>query len=138
MRTSVSILPLVLLTFIVADAQQPSYPKRNGNWWLSLNPNIQTNYMLGAIDGIQPAGWFEIQSMQAEVYEKMQRQIGEALRTISNEDLARNVTALYRDHPEWRDIYVSSAVWLATMRLRGVRAEQIQDAVATIRQHTDR
>jgi len=131
-------LSITIFLVVFAGAEEPAQTKRDGNWWLSLTPSVHSGYMLGIVDGIQAAGWFEIHSMNAEAYEKMQRQIGGALDGISNVELARNVTAVYRDHPEWRDLRVSAAVWLANMRLRGVQDEQLRNAVATIRQHTER
>jgi hypothetical protein len=139
MRATVLIVSIALVPLpAFAQADESKYPKCNGDWWLSLDPVVQASYILGAMDGIQASGWFEIQSMQTETYEKIQRQKDEAIYGVSNLDLARNVTGLYRDHPEWRDISVSSAVWLASMQLHGVRDAQLKDAVATIRQHKDR
>ena len=139
MRSTLPISALITAFFVVfVGAEEPANTKRDGNWWLSLNPNVRTSYMLGVMDGIQAAGWFEIRSMEADAYEKMMQQIDEALNGIRNDELAQNMTALYRDHPEWRDIRVSAAVWLAVMQLRGTRDEGLRDAAATIRQHTER
>lgn len=128
---------LIAAAWTSVTAQEDKFPKRDGNWWLTLQSSVQSNYTLGLMDGLQAAGWLEIQAMEPTAYEKMQQQQDEKLKGITNLELAHNLTALYRDHPEWRDIRVSSGIWLALMRIRGMRDEQLRDVVATIRQHTE-
>jgi hypothetical protein len=134
-------LPLFALITMISSsaiAEQPLMSKRDGDWWLKGNLTDQGTYIVGLLDGIQAAGWLEIHAMDEAKYDKVQRVVHEALAGIHSDDLARNLTALYRDHPEWRDIRVSAAIWPVSMRMRGATEEELRDAIAMIRDHAQR
>jgi hypothetical protein len=110
--------------------------RRDGDWWLKLDPAEHQPYLIGVMDGVQATLWHAMKGMDQPSYETLSDDVVASLTGITSADLARNLTEFYREHPEWRNIRISAAIWLVSLRIHGATDAQLSRDVDMIREHT--
>ncbi|HKO57423.1 MAG TPA: hypothetical protein VJ276_16225 [Thermoanaerobaculia bacterium] len=133
---------ILLLTALAAVAQPP--PRRDGNWWRTLDRLHQIAFALGLLDGINVGGnlswWETYETDPSDPCIKKARishddYVRRYLEDVSSVQIRDGLTKFYADYRN-RRIPVERAVWLVLNEIAGTPADQLREMIENTRRNS--
>lgn len=133
----------VSLFLALSQTAQPQ-PRRDGNWWRTLDRIQQISFTLGMLDGINIGGnfaWWETYSTSPadpcikKAQTSHEHYVRRYLTNVSSVQLRDALTSFYSDSRN-RHIPVERAVWLVLNVLAGTPENELQEMIENTRRNS--
>ena len=143
-KSTLILLGIAVIINITSSDIFAEQPRRDGNWWRTIDYNLKLVYMSGFFDGIQLGFRFSFwplydekehskpESVSSQIAKGYEEYYSKYLSDVRTDQIADGLDKFYEDFRN-RKIWIWDGVWLVLKQIAGTPSKEMEKIIENFR-----